>query len=322
VRDPFEIAGTTVVGGTTLRVGLPVSRLFTQQMLELPLIVMHGPEPGPTVWLSAAIHGDEITGTEIIRWVVEAADVGKLRGTVIGVPVVNVMGFIQQSRYLPDRRDLNRSFPGSPRGSLASRIAHLLMQQIVLRCDAGVDLHGGSHHRTNLPQARGNLDDPRVKELCGAFAAPIALHAATRRGSLRAAAADAGIPCVLYEAGEPLRMDDDAVRTGAEGVLRVLAHLGMIDDAPPPRAPAEMARASSWVRASRAGIVHLDVGLGSRVERNQRIGAVRDIYGDVAVRLRTRHEGIVIGHTMNPLVNQGDAVVNIAHADPSEAARG
>ncbi len=308
----FDIAGSTVEPGTSMRLGMPAGRLFTQQVIEIPLTVVHGAKPGPTVWVSAAIHGDEISGTDVVRRVIEAIDPANLRGTLLALPVVNVFGFVQHTRYLPDRRDLNRFFPGSKDGSLASQIAHLLMTHVVSRCELGIDLHAGSDHRTNLPQIRADLDDPHVRELCATFGAPLALHAPLRRGSLRHAARQAGVPCLLYEAGEPMRFDPAAVRYGTAGVLRVLKKLGMIKKAPAIKVPTRFSRRSRWMRTSRAGVVHLDVALGEEVKPSTTVAVVRDINGDVMCRLRAQRGGIVIGHTLNPLVSRGDAVLHLA----------
>ena len=312
MNDEFHIAGSTVEPGTTRRLGIPAGRLFTQQVMDIPLAVLHGAHPGPTVWVSAAIHGDEISGTEIVRRVTAALEPAAMRGTLLALPVVNVFGFLQHTRYLPDRRDLNRFFPGSASGSLASQIAHLLMDNVVSRCDIGIDLHAGSDHRTNLPQLRADLDDGRVQALCEAFGAPVALHAPLRRGSLRHAAKKAGVPCLLYEAGEPMRFNRAAVESGTDGVLRVLKHLGMIEDAPAIEIPTRFSRRSRWMRASRAGVAHLEVELGEEVRPGKIVALLRDINGDVVGRLRAQRAGIVIGHTLNPLVSRGDAVLHLA----------
>lgn len=295
-----------------MRLGMPAGRLFTQQVIEIPLTVVHGAKPGPTVWVSAAIHGDEISGTEIVRRVTEELNPARMRGTLLALPVVNVFGFMQHTRYLPDRRDLNRFFPGTKDGSLASQIAHLLMTHVVSRCELGIDLHAGSDHRTNLPQIRADLDDPHVRGLCETFGAPVALHAPLRKGSLRHAAKQAGVPCLLYEAGEPMRFDPAAVACGTAGVLRVLKELAMVKKAPATKAPTRFSRRSRWMRASRAGVVHLHVKLGDEVKASTVVAVVRDIHGDIVSRVRTQRGGIVIGHTLNPLVSRGDAVLHLA----------
>ena len=227
-RPPIEIADNTVAPGRRRRFELPIARLMSGTPVALPVVVLHGREDGPTVWLSGAVHGDELCGVEIIRLVLEALEPSAMSGTVIAVPVVNVHGFNTGQRYLPDRRDLNRSFPGSPRGSLAARIAHLLLTEVVGRCSAGIDLHTGSDHRTNLPQIRADLDDAETLRLAEAFGAPVSIHSRTRDGSLRQAATEVGATVLLYEGGEALRFDPTAIAAGRDGTMRVLAELGMI----------------------------------------------------------------------------------------------
>lgn len=274
---------------------------------------MCGVQPGPRLWLSAAIHGDEINGVEMIRRVVKQIDPQTLRGSLIAVPIVNVFGFIEQSRYLPDRRDLNRSFPGSPRGSLASRLAHLFMTEVVSQCTHGIDLHTAAVHRTNFPQIRANLANPETRRCAIAFGAPIIVQSAVRDGSLRQAAAQRGIPTLLYEAGEALRFDGRAIATGVVGILRVMQTLGMYDvgtAAADP--PSQVVDKSRWIRAPRSGILHLLVNLGDRVTKRQRLCAISDAFGDRTFSVYAPFDGIVIGHVQNPLVNQGDAIVHVA----------
>ena len=231
---------------------------------------MHGRKPGRTIWLSAAVHGDEIGGVEIIRRVTKSLNARVMSGTVIAVPIVNVHGFLQGDRYLPDRRDLNRAFPGSPNGSLAARIANLFMTEIVTRCDVGIDLHTGSDHRTNLPHVRGDLDDPTTRKLAEAFGAPVMVHARLRDGSLRAAATENGATMLLYEGGEAWRFDTAAARRRRPrhpARARRTRH-----DRPRRRrrrgrtVPIE-SRRTSWVRARRSGLALLQTGLGAEVTR-------------------------------------------------------
>ena len=307
----------TVEPGTSARVELPVARLFIGSFLSLPVTVVNGAGDGPWLWLDAAIHGDELNGMEIIRRALEVIDPAELNGVVIAVPVVNVFGFVQQSRYLPDRRDLNRSFPGSPRGSLASRLAHLFMEQVVSRCRYGIDLHTGSNHRTNLPQIRGQLADPETRRIAEAFAAPLMFTAAEIPGSLRTAARKRGAHMIVYEAGEPLRFDEAAIRIGVDGVLRVLAAIGMrphVDEVPP--APSFEAASSSWVRAPRSGIFHLNTRTGETVKRGQQLGFLTTPFGESTIPVKAPHESVVIGHTSNPLVYRGDALLHLARRAP------
>ena len=217
--------------GRRHELSLPISQLVTGADVTLPVHVLHGREDGPTVWVSAAIHGDEVAGVEIVRRVLERLQPTHLRGTLLAVPIVNVLGVMAGDRYLPDRRDLNRSFPGSARGSLASRIAHLMMTEVIGRCTVGIDLHTGADRRSNLPQIRCDLEDPQTRALAEAFGAPVLFHARLRDGSLRAAARETGARVLLYEAGEAWRFDEYAIAPGVDGVLRVLAALDMVDPA-------------------------------------------------------------------------------------------
>jgi predicted deacylase len=283
--------------------------------VTLPVIVCHGAHPGPTVWVNAAIHGDEIGGVEIIRRVLERLSTADLAGTLIAVPIVNVHGFNTSDRYLPDRRDLNRSFPGSSRGSLAARIAHLMMTEVVSRCSVGIDLHTGSDHRINLPQIRGDLTDERTLELATAFGAPVTIHGRTRSGSLREAGTERGATVLLYEGGEALRFDRHAITVGASGVRRILAHLDMLNDEPEPAVETEYSRKTKWARAPASGILHLIPDLGDHVTKGQILAAVLDPFGNRLGKISSPTGGIVIGHTQHPLVNKGDAVMHVAGVD-------
>jgi predicted deacylase len=265
------------------------------------------------LWLSAAIHGDEINGMEIIRQVLGTIKPRFLTGTLFAVPVVNVFGFLEQSRYLPDRRDLNRSFPGSASGSLAARLAYLFMREVVNHSDYGIDLHTAASPRINLPQIRANLEDAATYQFAQAFAAPLLIHSTTRDGSLREAASKKGIPVLLYEAGEVLRFDHEAIATGVQGILRVMEYLGMYH--PPclsPPSPSREVRETRWIRASRGGVLHLSVKLGEQVDKKQVLGIITDAFGEAKVKVRSPGAGMIIGHTQNPLVNQGDGIVHLA----------
>ena len=314
---PLEVGGVYVKPGERRRLEIPVGRLPTGTDLSLPIVVVNGRKPGPTAWISAAVHGDEVNGVEIIGGVLDRIVPRDLAGCLITVPIVNVFGFNAQSRYLPDRRDLNRSFPGSERGSLAARVAYLFMQEVVRKCQYGIDLHTGSNHRTNLPQVRANLHDVQTQRLAEAFAAPVMLHAAAIDGSLRKAATDAGARTIVYEAGEPLRFDSAAIDLGRDGVLRVLAALGMLKSAPKKRGPhSALVAKTTWVRALNSGILRLDARLGQNVVASQRLGMVADAFGEDATPLLAPEDGLVIGHTNNPLVQQGEAVLHLATMAP------
>jgi uncharacterized protein len=314
-RESFAIGAVRVRAGTVRNLELPITRLVTGADVSLPVRVVHGRDDGPTIWISAAIHGDEVVGVEVVRQVLAGLDPKQVRGTIVALPMVNVLGFMNGDRYLPDRRDLNRSFPGSARGSLASRIAHLVMTEVVDKCSVGLDLHTGSDRRSNLPQIRADLDDGFTRDLAAAFGAPVMLHAGIRDGSLRHAARERGATVLLYEAGESLRMDAYAIDAGVVGVRRVLAALGMVDgvDEPPPPASVEC-RASGWVRARRTGILDLDATLGQEVTDGERLGALVDAFGKTLRLVHANRTGVVIGRTEQALVNSGDALVHIASA--------
>lgn len=197
----------SIAKGESKKIKLPTVRLYTDTDMSIPVFIKRGKRPGPTIFISSAIHGDELNGIEIISRLIHSKAINALKGTLIAVPMVNGFGVLNQSRYLPDRRDLNRSFPGSAKGSLASRIAHLFMQEIVAKCDYGIDLHTGAIHRSNLPQIRANLDDPLTLTMAQAFGAPVIMNSNLRDGSLRQCADELGIPVLLYEAGQALRFD-------------------------------------------------------------------------------------------------------------------
>jgi hypothetical protein len=242
----------------------------------------------------------------------------KINGTLLAVPIVNVHGFINKSRYLPDRRDLNRSFPGSKSGSLAARLAEMFMEEIVSKATHGIDLHSGANHRCNLPQIRANLDDPSTLELATAFGIPVLLNSEIRDGSLRQAATDFGIPILVYESGEALRFDELSARNGVRGILRVMRYLGML---PPKNTRSSkhvepvIARSSSWVRTPESGILRMKTRLGSHIKKGDRLAVVADPFGGKEVQINSPFSGIVIGMNNLPLVNEGDALFHIARFD-------
>ncbi len=310
----MKIAGEEVKRGEIKVIQIPISRLPTQNLICLPVTVINGIEDGAKLWISGAIHGDEINGVEIIRQVVNQIVPGRLKGTLIAVPIVNVFGFMEQSRYLPDRRDLNRCFPGSENGSLASRLAHLFMREIVAKCTHGIDLHSASIHRVNLPQIRANLEDEETFRCAQAFNCPIMIHANTRDGSLRQAASSNGIPILLYEGGEALRFDKCTIEIGIRGILRVMNVLEMIQLMNTDHNHNQCLRVnqSKWLRASHGGIFILHTNLGAMVEKKQLIGIITDALGSKTITIKANFRGIVIGHIQNPLVNQGDAIIHLA----------
>ena len=273
------------------------------------------------MFVSAAIHGDELNGVEVIRRLLARKSLASIRGTLLAVPIVNVHGFLDQSRYLPDRRDLNRSFPGSAKGSIAARLANLFITEIVERADFGVDLHTGALHRSNLPQIRANLDDPDTMAMATAFGAPVVVNSNIRDGSLRECAADRGMPVLIYESGEALRFDEAGIRTGLRGILSVMRHIGMLPAAKvQPVASPVVARSTRWVRASASGIVVGKTKLGASVLKGQRIALITNPLGDEQVEIIAPCDGIVIGRSNLPLAHEGDALFNLGTFEDIPAA--
>lgn len=320
-NDVFKINDTFIKPGTRATIDLPFGRMYTHAPMSIPVHVISGKKHGPRLFISAAIHGDEINGVEIIRRLLKLPALKRLHGTLVAVPMVNIHGIINHSRYLPDRRDLNRSFPGSEKGPLASRLANLFMKEIVEQCTHGIDLHTGAIHRSNLPQIRANLDDKETDELARAFDVPVIISSNLRDGSLREAAAEFGIPMLLYEAGEALRFDEVSIRAGVQGIINVMRALEML---PPSKRKATkhiepvVARSSNWVRAPDSGILRAMIPLGGRVKKNTLLGVVADPFGEKEVNVTTTFSGIVIGRTNLPLVNEGDALYHIARFEDIE----
>lgn len=318
-RPDFEIGGQSVPPGTRQTINLPMSLLSTHTPMTIPVHVVHGKKEGPRLFVSAAIHGDELNGVEIIRRVLTSARLSRLRGTLIAVPIVNVFGFISQSRYLPDRRDLNRSFPGNSKGSLTAQLAHLFFKEVVSRCTHGIDLHTGAIHRTNLPQIRANLDSPGMESLAKAFAAPLILHSNLRDGSLRLAATDMNIPTMLYEAGEALRFNELSIRVGVRGIIRVMQALEMLTPPPSPH-KSIVSRSSYWVRAPTGGIFRTRLRTGVLIKTNERLGTIADPFGESETPVSAGEAGILIGRSNLPVVNQGDAIFHIAQVHDANSA--
>lgn len=309
----ITIGDVEIKPGQRVNVNLPIANLYTATSLHMPVKVLCGRRAGPVMFVSAAIHGDELNGVEIIRRLLKRKALDSMRGTLLAIPIVNVHGFIDQSRYLPDRRDLNRSFPGSPKGSIAARLAHTFLNEIVLKSEIGIDLHTGAIDRSNLPQIRANLDDENITNLARAFEAPVVVNASLREGSLRACAGNHEIPVMIYEAGEALRFDELSIRAGIRGILLVMRQLGMLPALK--RKPSDhsvIARSTSWVRASTSGIVTHAAGLGARVKKDDRLALIVDPLGDLEEAIKAPFDGIVIGASRLPLAYEGDALFHLA----------
>jgi predicted deacylase len=307
------INGITIPKGKETKIELDMPKLYNTPT-KLPIRVIRGRRDGPTVFVSAAIHGDELNGIEIIRRVRKLGILKKLKGTLILVPIVNIYGIMTLSRYLPDRRDLNRSFPGSTKGSLAGRVAKIFFDEIVSKCDLGIDLHTASIHKSNLPQVRTNIENEYTFNLAKKFEAPVILHSQLRDGSLRATAQDNGVPILLYEAGEALRFDETCIRIGVKGIINVLRANGMLANIARKKIPKipVISKSSKWVRATQGGMIRTIKALGDTVNEDETIAYIDDPFEDETYEIISPFDGIIIGKSEIPLIQEGDAVFHIA----------
>lgn len=320
-NKPFVIAGTTINPGERKSLELPAVSLYTQTPMNLPIHVLNGKQKGPRIFVSAAVHGDEVNGVEIIRRLLRHSALRNIKGTLILIPVVNMHGFIALSRYSPDRRDLNRTFPGSKSGSLTARVANLFMEEIVSKCTHGIDLHTGNLHSENLPQIRANVDVPGALFMARAFSAPIILNSKLRDGSMRQAAMELDIPVIVYEGGEALRFNEVAIRIGLRGVLNVLWALKMIKAetlALRKKSKTKISYSSSWVRSPESGIFHQLRLLGTDVDEGEKLAFIADPFSKKETEVFSLTEGVIVGRNTSALVNEGDALFHIARIKGGE----
>jgi len=310
----FTIGGESIEAGARQVIDIPVAPMYTHHDLSMSVQVVRGKHPGPTLFISAAIHGDEINGVEIIRRLLQHKSLRTLHGTLLAIPIVNVYGFLNHTRYLPDGRDLNRSFPGSDKGSLTGRVADTFMEEIVKKSTHGIDLHTGARHRCNFPQIRADLSDPATRSMTEAFGVPLAIDAKIRDGSLRESAADAGVPVILYEAGEALRFEEMYIRAGVKGIVNVMRSIGMLRKSRRKRiiSPPIVSDKTNWIRASESGILRTLVALGAKVTAGQTLAVIADPLGSTETALQSPSDGVVIGRTNLPLVYEGEATFHIA----------
>jgi len=311
-----EILGQTIEPGERRQLLLSLGESFAGMSLTTPLQVLNGIEAGPTVCLVAGIHGDEVVGIEVVRRVIDSIDVPGLRGTVIALPIANPLGFRRSSRYLPDRRDLNRYFPGRPTGSTASRLAYRIFEQVVRRCQVLVDFHSGSFHRANLPQIRADLRNPQLLGMAQWFGVPVVVHSKGRVGTLRRAASEAGILALLYEAGEPQRFDEESVAGAVDGTQSLLETLGMLDGFASPGDASDVFRGSHWIRADAGGIFLSVRELGDWVTTGTRLGTVTDPFTNEQVVIEARRTGRIIGRAHDQVVIPGYALYHIGTSYP------
>jgi predicted deacylase len=309
--EPLELLGTEVLPGTAQRLSWSATELFEGVPVTTPVLVVNGQLPGPTLCLSAAVHGDELNGIEMVRRVLHDVEADKLAGAIIGVPIVNVQGFRRGSRYLPDRRDLNRYFPGNPNGSAAARIAYSFFTNIIDKCDALIDLHTGSFERANLPQIRADLRDPDVVTLTQGLGSMLILHSTPAAGTLRYAATQAGVPTVTLEAGGPLELELSEVKHGVKGIETLINSLGMQKKRRFWGEPEPVYYRSSWVRADNGGILLANVSLGSTVRKGDLLGTITDPMSNARSELRSPYGGRIIGMARNQVVMPGFAAFHV-----------
>ena len=314
----LEVAGATVEPGRRVRTGFATSETFAGVAVEAPFVVSRGASPGPTLCLTAGVHGDELVGIEVVRRVLMLSEPVELAGTLIGVPIANPHGFQRSSRYLPDRRDLNRFFPGSAVGSAASRIAYALFTELIARCDYLVDFHTGSFHRTNIPHLRADTNDPDVALLARWFGSEVVLHNAGGPGTLRRSATDRGLPCVTFEAGEPMRLNEEHIAAGVEGSLRLMRALGMRFTEDPGDSPSqEILTSARWIRVDAGGLLRSHVEPGDRVSSGDRLGTVVDPSTNRRSAIFSPDSGRIIGMAFDQVVIPGFAAYHVASSAAS-----
>lgn len=307
------VNGIKVRPGQSLNIDIAIARLPTHTLIDLPVFIRRGKADGPVVLISGGVHGDEINGIVAVRRILEDDLIQLMNGTVILMPLVNVYGFLSNSRTFPDGRDLNRSFPGSKKGSLASQIAYMMSSQIIPQIDYGIDFHTGGRMLSNHPQIRVDFKDKKGFELAKAFGTHFVLDSPHIDKSFRKEAYKQRKHILVYEGGESMRLDEYAVEEAVAGTLRMLQFLGMIEKAPQPKTSIFLAD-SSWIRAKVSGIFTSNVTLGQEVKKGQILAKISDPYGQVKVPVKATHNGHVIGLNNNPVVNAGDALIHVGRS--------
>jgi predicted deacylase len=307
----LKIAGHTILPGEFKEIDINIARLPSHTIIDTPIYVSRALEDGPVLALIAGMHGDEINGMEIVRRILDGGMHQPKRGTVICMPIINMYGFLNYSRDVPDGKDINRSFPGSRNGSLASRVAYHLMHDVIPFIDYGIDFHTGGAMRANYPQVRALLSDDKNIELANAFHAPFTLNSPFRPNSLRKEASRRGKYIIVYEGGESLRFDQNAIKEGIAGTLRLMKHLNMIDEAPHPEVENKMIWSTTWIRAKSAGLFQTNVYCGQLVQKDEWVGTITDPFGEFKEKVITPVTGYVVGLNNIPVINAGDALMHI-----------
>lgn len=306
-----KIAGHEIKPGEFKEININIARLPSHTQIETPMYVSRSQQDGPILALMAGMHGDEINGMEIVRRIIDSNLNQVKRGTVICIPIINVFGFLNFSREVPDGKDVNRSFPGSKSGSLAARVAYHVTHSVLPFIDYGVDFHTGGAMRTNYPQVRAMLSNEKNLEFANAFHAPFTIDSPFRPKSLRKEASKKGKNIIVYEGGESLRFDQYAIEQGIEGTLRLMKHLNMIDWAPEPKEGNRIIWSSSWIRAKSAGLFQSMVKSGQLVHKGEWIGTITDPFGEFKEQVIAKETGYVLGLNNIPVVNAGDALMHI-----------
>jgi hypothetical protein len=317
--EKYKIEGIEIKRGARIRINIDMGSIYDFTDVKMPIEVIRGEKDGPTLFVSSTIHGDEINGIEIIRELTISGYFNKenlknLSGMLILIPIVNIFGFNDRTRYLPDRRDLNRCFPGAKNGSLTSQLAHKFIQEIVSKSDYGIDLHTGAFHRFNYPQIRADISDKKTFEIAKIFNSEVIINSNLRDGSLRAAGSKLKIPMILFEAGEALRFDDDSIKIGLNGILNVMTKIGMINKRKiiANNQKTFIANSSFWVRAPSSGVHIMIKKIGEKVKKNEILSEISNPFGDKKILVKAKDEGMIIGISKLPLVNKGDALFHIA----------
>lgn len=309
--NDFIIKDHNILPGEKKVIDYQIARLPSGTMIDMPIFVHRSISKGPALLLLGGLHGDEVNGIEIVRRMIAQGFFDNIiSGTIVAIPVLNVFGFLNYSRDLPDGKDVNRSFPGDANGSLASRVANHLTKYILPVIDYGIDFHTGGASRTNYPQIRYALEDKNSELLAKAFAAPITLNSNLIPKSLRHHASKMGKPIIVYEGGESMRFDEYAIQQAIEGTKRVMSYLGMINE-PYEEKESILLKSSSWIRSQRSGLFKFFVSSGESVRKNQLLGVINDPYGQYEVEVFSKTDGFVIGHNNSPVVHQGDALFHI-----------
>ena len=315
-KDIFSFLGQNIERGKTVQINLDIARLHTRTPVEVPIIVSRGLKPGPVILLNAGIHGDEVNGVEIVRQIISKGYHKPECGTVVCIPVLNVFGFLHKTREFPDGRDLNRVFPGSKEGSLASRFAYYLMKDVVPKVDYCIDYHTGASSRFNYTHLRIEGTNPKSIELANVFGAPYILLSKQLPKSFRSEAAKIGVGVLLFEGGKSLDLDRAVTKVGVNGALRVMQHLGMRDFrkqlSTDPFVETVTLTDSTWMRARHSGMFRTTVSIGTKIKKGTVLGSISDPFGDFEKRVISKHDGVIICSNHSPIVHQGDAIFHIA----------